>query len=241
MDAINANLQAVKARIARAAAAAGRDANDVALVAVSKTFDAAAVRAAYAAGQRAFGENYAQEALEKMAALADLSIEWHFIGPIQSNKTRAIAEHFDWAHGVDRLKIAARLAAARPVGRTPLQVCIEVNLGGETGKSGVAPEQALTLARAVRELPGLRLRGLMAVPPAGGDAAQQRRWFAQLRRLKEEIAAAGIALDTLSIGMSNDLEAAIAEGATLVRVGTAIFGTRQKPEPQRRRDAEKTL
>ena len=239
MDSIGANLQAVKVRIARAAAAAGRDAKDITLVAVSKTFGADAMGCAYAAGQRAFGENYVQEALPKMAALAELSIEWHFVGPIQSNKTRAIAEHFDWAHGIDRLKIAERLAAARPGGRAPLQVCIEVNLGGEMTKGGVAPDQASALARAIGSLPGLELRGLMTVPPASRDTAQQRRWFARLRTLREEIAAGGVPLDTLSIGMSNDLEAAVAEGATLVRVGTAIFGARKKPEPQRRRDAEK--
>ncbi|HUO44012.1 MAG TPA: YggS family pyridoxal phosphate-dependent enzyme [Burkholderiales bacterium] len=239
MDSIGANLQAVRARIARAAAAAGRDVRDVALIAVSKTFSADAIRAAYAAGQRAFGENYVQEALPKIAALADLSLEWHFIGPIQSNKTRAIAEHFDWAHGIDRLKIAERLSAARPAGRAPLQVCIEVNLGGETSKGGVAPAEAPALARALRDLPGIRLRGLMAIPPASNDTAQQHRDFARLRRLRDEMAAAGAGLDTLSMGMSNDFEAAIAEGATLVRIGTAIFGERRTTEPSRRTDAEK--
>ena len=153
-------------------------------------------------------------------------LEWHFIGPIQSNKTRMIAEHFDWVHSVDRLKIAQRLSAARAPGRAPLQVCIEVNIGGEPGKSGVAPRDTLALARAVAALPRLRLRGLMAIPPASAEPAQQRRYFAQLRQLKEAITDAGIALDTLSMGMSHDLEAAIAEGATLVRVGTAIFGPR---------------
>jgi len=226
MDTIGANLQAVRTRIARAAVGCGRAAADIKLVAVSKTFGAEAVRAAHAAGQRAFGENYVQEALAKMAALSDLSLEWHFIGPIQSNKTRLIAEHFEWVHGVDRLKIAERLAAARPAGRAPLQVCIEVNLGGETTKGGVAPKEALALARAVCDLPGLKLRGLMAIPPASDDTTQRHHYFAQLRKLQENIMAGGIPLDTLSIGMSGDFEVAIAEGATLVRVGTAIFGTR---------------
>ncbi len=226
MDTIGANLQAVRTRIARAAVGCGRADADIKLVAVSKTFGAEAVRAACAAGQRAFGENYVQEALAKMAALADISLDWHFIGPIQSNKTRLIAEHFEWVHGVDRLKIAERLAAARPAGRAPLQVCIEVNLGGETTKGGVAPKEALALARAVYDLPSLKLRGLMAIPPATDDTTQQHHYFAQLRKLQETIMAGGISLDTLSIGMSGDFEVAIAEGATLVRIGTAIFGAR---------------
>ena len=227
MDSICANLQAVKLRIANAARACGRS-SDVGLVAVSKTFPARAVAAAYACGQRAFGENYAQEAIEKIAALSDLALEWHFIGPIQSNKARTIAEHFSWVHGVDRVKIAERLSAARPVSIAPLQVCVQVRIGDEQTKSGVAPAHALALARAVAALPRLTLRGLMAIPPASADSTQQRRYFSQLRQLKTELVAAGIALDTLSMGMSADLEAAIAEGATLVRVGTAIFGTRQK-------------
>ena len=227
MDSICTNLQAVKLRIANAARACGRS-GDIGLVAVSKTFAAEAVAAAHACGQRAFGENYAQEAIEKIAALSDLALEWHFIGPIQSNKARTIAEHFSWVHGVDRLKIAERLSAARPAGVAPLQVCVQVRIGDEHTKSGVAPGHALALARAVAALPRLTLRGLMAIPPASGDSPQQRRYFAQLRQLKNELVAAGIALDTLSMGMSADLEAAIAEGATLVRVGTAIFGTRQK-------------
>lgn len=227
MDSICTNLQAVKLRIANAARACGRS-SDIGLVAVSKTFAAEAVAAAHACGQRAFGENYAQEAIEKIAALSDLALEWHFIGPIQSNKARMIAEHFSWVHGVDRLKIAERLSAGRPAGVAPLQVCVQVRIGDEHTKSGVAPGHALALARAVAALPRLTLRGLMAIPPASGDLPQQRRYFAQLRQLKNELVAAGIALDTLSMGMSADLEAAIAEGATLVRVGTAIFGTRQK-------------
>jgi len=226
MDTIGVNLQAVKRRIENAARVCGRDPATVGLVAVAKTFGADAVAAAHRHGQRAFGENYLQEAVDKIVALPGLGLDWHFIGPIQSNKTRQIAEHFAWVHSVDRLKIAERLAAARPAGLAPLQVCIQVNIGDESTKSGVAPGQTLELARAVAALPRLNLRGLMAIPPASDDPAQQRRYFALLRRIKEEMAAAGIGLDTLSMGMSADLEAAIAEGATLVRVGTAIFGPR---------------
>lgn len=228
MDTIGSNLQAVKARIAAAAAQAGRDVGGIQLLAVSKTFDAAAVRSAYAAGQRAFGENYVQEALDKIAALTDLDLIWHFIGPIQSNKTRQIAEHFDWVHSIDRLKIAERLAAARPVDKAPLNVCLQVNIGDEVSKSGVPPAEALALARAVSALPRLHLCGLMAIPPATDDAAVQRGHFAQLRALRDELADAGIPLNTLSMGMSGDLDAAIAEGATMVRIGTAIFGARQR-------------
>jgi len=227
MATIGDNLQAVSKRIALAARACGRDPSEVALLAVSKTFGADAVAAAAACGQRAFGENYAQEALDKIAALRDCSLEWHFIGPIQSNKTRAIAENFDFVHSVDRAKIAARLSAARPAHLAPLQICIQVNIGGEDSKSGVAPADAAALARAVAALPRLTLRGLMAIPPPSADPAQQRRHFAALREIRERITRDGIALDTLSMGMSADLEAAIAEGATLVRVGTAIFGERQ--------------
>jgi pyridoxal phosphate enzyme (YggS family) len=227
MDTISANLQAVKARIAAAAKQYGRQPDSIELLAVSKTFGADAVRAAHAAGQCAFGENYVQEALDKIAALPDLPLIWHFIGPIQSNKTRQIAEHFDWVHGVDRPKIAERLAVARPAGLPPLQVCIQVNIGDEDSKSGVAPADTAALARAVTALPNLRLRGLMAIPPASDDFATQRGYFAELRRLADELAAAGIALGTLSMGMSADLEAAVAEGATMVRIGTAIFGARQ--------------
>ena len=264
MDTIGANLQAVKQRIENAAQACGRDPATVSLVAVAKTFGADAVAAAHSHGQRAFGENYVQEAVAKIAALSGLGLvsrvetardeknrtsidargrsagvaspegpllrplEWHFIGPIQSNKTRTIAEHFDWVHSVDRLKIAQRLSAARPVESAPLQICIQVNIADETTKGGVVPERALELARAVAALPRLKLRGLMVIPPESGDPAQQRRYFAQVRQLKDEITAASIDLDTLSMGMSADLEAAIAEGATLVRVGTAIFGERGK-------------
>jgi hypothetical protein len=226
MATIAANLQGVTARIARAAAAAGRDPSAIALVAVSKTFPAGCVAEARAAGQRAFGENYVQEALAKQAALADGSLEWHFIGPIQSNKTRAIAEHFAWVHSVDRLKIAERLAAARPAGLPPLNVLLQVNVDAEDTKSGVAPAELAALAQAVARLPRLALRGLMCIPRPAADFEAQRQPFARLRGLRDALAAAGLALDTLSMGMSADLEAAVAEGSTLVRVGTAIFGER---------------
>jgi len=228
MSSIGSNLQVVRARIAAAARVAGREPGDIVLLAVSKTFAAAAVRAAYAAGQREFGENYLQEAMEKIAALSDLPLVWHFIGPIQSNKTRAIAEHFDWVHSVAREKIAQRLADARPAGREPLDVCLQVNVSGEASKSGVAPEAVRTLAEAVRALPRLRLRGLMAIPEPEVDVALQRRRCASLRQLLEQLNAAGFGLDTLSMGMSQDLEAAVTEGATIVRIGTAIFGERKQ-------------
>ena len=227
MATIGFNMQAVRQRVADAARACGRDPAAVGLIAVSKTFGADAVAAAHACGQRVFGENYVQEAVDKIVALASLGLEWHFIGPIQSNKTRQIAENFAWVHSVDRAKIAERLSAARPDALAPLQVCIQINIGDENTKSGVAPADALALARAIAALPRLKLRGLMTIPPASDDPAQQRRYFAELRKLKEQLATAGVALDTLSMGMSADLEAAIAEGATLVRVGTAIFGQRQ--------------
>jgi pyridoxal phosphate enzyme (YggS family) len=226
MDTIEKRLQAVKSRIGRACAASGRDPRDIVLVAVSKTFPPADVRAACAAGQRDFGENQVQEAVAKIGALADLDLVWHFIGPVQSNKTRQIAERFAWVHSVDRLKIAERLSAQRPEGVPPLQVCIQVNVSGEATKSGVPPSEAPALARAVAALPRLRLRGLMAIPEPTDDVALQRRRFETLRELKERLAADGLALDTLSMGMSDDLEAAIAAGATMVRVGTAIFGAR---------------
>lgn len=228
MDTIEKRLQAAKSRIREACAACGRDPRDIVLVAVSKTFPAADVRAAHAAGQRDFGESYVQEALAKMDALADLDVVWHFIGPIQSNKTRPIAERFAWVHSVDRLKTAERLAAQRPEAAAPLQVCIQVNVSGEASKSGVAPAETLALARAVARLPRLRLRGLMAIPEPTDDVALQRRRFEALRELKDRLAADGLALDTLSMGMSDDLEAAIAAGATMVRVGTAIFGARRR-------------
>jgi len=194
---------------------------------VSKTFPAAAVRAAYDAGQRDFGENYVQEALEKKLALSDLPLHWHFIGPIQSNKTRVIAEHFDWVHSIAREKIAQRLAEARPVGHKALNVCIQVNLSNETSKSGVAAVNLLPLAQAVRALPRLTLRGLMAIPEPSTDPGQQRARFAELRLLQQQLNTHGFELDTLSMGMSQDLEAAVLEGATIVRVGTAIFGERK--------------
>ncbi len=228
MDTIEKRLQAVKSRIERAAAAAGRDPRDIVLVAVSKTFPPAAVRAAHAAGQRDFGENHAQEALAKVDALADLALVWHFVGPLQSNKTRPVAERFAWVHSVDRLKIAERLSAQRPAALPPLQVCIQVNVSGEATKSGVSPEEAPALARAVAALPRLRLRGLMAIPEPTDDPALQRRRFESLRALKERLVAAGLPLDSLSMGMSDDLEAAVAAGATMVRVGTAIFGPRPR-------------
>lgn len=228
MSSIESNLQVVRERIVAAARAAGREPGEIALLAVSKTFAAGEVRAAHAAGQRDFGENYVQEATEKIAALSDLPLFWHFIGPIQSNKTRAIAEHFDWVHSVDRVKIAQRLAESRPAGRQPLDVCLQVNLSGEQSKSGVTPEALRPLAEAVRTLPRLRLRGLMAIPEPGGDLSLQRRRFAGLRLLLEQLNATGFGLDTLSMGMSEDLEAAVLEGATIVRVGTAIFGERKQ-------------
>ncbi len=228
MATIQNNLQAVLGRIAAACKAAGKPESAVRLVAVSKTFPAETVRAAAAAGQRDFGENYLQEALAKMQALADLPLVWHFIGPIQSNKTRAIAEAFQWVHSVDREKIAARLSEARPAHLPPLNVCIEVNVSGEASKSGVAPDALAALARRVAALPRLALRGLMAIPEPTPDQAQQRRSFRAVRELKDALVREGFPLDTLSMGMSADLEAAIAEGATLVRVGTAIFGERTR-------------
>jgi pyridoxal phosphate enzyme (YggS family) len=228
MTTIAANLQAVRERIGRAAQAAGRPASGITLIAVGKTFPAEKIAEAYAAGQRVFGESYLQEAVEKVTLLSHLPLEWHFIGPIQSNKTRAIAEHFQWVHSIEREKIAARLNEARPAHLPPLDVCIQVNVSGEGSKSGVAPGAELALARAVIALPRLRLRGLMAIPEPTTDIQLQRRRFALLREIRDKLAAAGIALDTLSMGMSDDFEAAIAEGATMVRVGTAIFGQRQK-------------
>lgn len=226
MTTISTNLQAVRVRIAAAAQLAGRAVEDIRLLAVSKTFPPERVREAAQAGQIAFGENYLQESLEKIAALADLGLEWHFIGPLQSNKTRPVAEHFSWVHGIERLKIAERLSAARGAARPLLQVCIQVNVSGEASKSGVSPGEAAALAHAVAGLPNLRLRGLMAIPEPTDDMPLARQRFAMLRELLEALNKAGMALDTLSMGMSHDLEAAILEGATIVRVGTAIFGER---------------
>jgi pyridoxal phosphate enzyme (YggS family) len=228
MTTIADNLQSVRRRIDRACAAAGRDVNEVTLLAVSKTFGPDAVREACAAGARAFGENYIQEAVEKQALLADLPLQWHCIGPIQSNKTRLVAAHFAWAQTVDRLKIAQRLAEQRPPGLPPLDVCIQVNIDGGPNKSGVAPGEALALGRAILELPRLRLRGLMSIPePAEGFAAQLPA-HQRARALFDELRRCGLPLDTLSMGMTDDLEAAIHAGSTMVRVGTAIFGRRAK-------------
>ena len=226
MTTIAANLQAVRARIAAACIGAGRAADSVQLLAVSKTWPAASVREAVAAGQRAFGENYVQEAVTKAAELGDAGLEWHFIGPLQGNKTRLVAENFAWVHSVERLKIAERLAAQRPPKLPALQVCLQVNISGEVSKSGCSPHELPDLARAVAVLPGLRLRGLMAIPEPGDDVRLQRSRFALLRELRDRLATEGLALDTLSMGMSHDLEAAILEGATIVRIGTAIFGQR---------------
>ena len=236
MTTIASRLQAVKARISEAARAAGSPPGEITLVAVSKTFPPRAIAEACAAGQTDFGENYAQEGIEKIAALFDLlrqrqappdkPLLWHFIGPIQSNKTRAIAQHFDWVHGIDRAKIAERLSASRSDDKPPLQVCIQVNVSGEASKSGVAPDTVLGLAQTIMGLPRLRLRGLMAIPEPTPDPALQRSRFRMLREIRDELLRRGVALDTLSMGMSDDLEAAIAEGATMVRVGRAIFGER---------------
>ncbi|AXK38907.1 YggS family pyridoxal phosphate-dependent enzyme [Crenobacter cavernae] len=219
-------LASVQQRLDAATAATRRPAGSVALLAVSKTFPADAVRAAHAAGVTAFGENYVQELVEKTTTLAELPLEWHFIGPLQSNKTRPVAERADWVHTVDRLKIAERLSAQRPAALPPLNVCVQVNVSGEATKSGVALEDAPALARAVAALPSLKLRGLMCIPEPTEDTARLAEQFAALRRLLETLNAEGLALDTLSMGMSADLELAIAEGATLVRVGSAIFGAR---------------
>jgi len=202
----------------------------VRLLAVSKTFPPEALRAAHAAGQRAFGENYVQEALDKIAALSDLrdQLEWHCIGPLQSNKTRAVAEQFDWVHSVDRLKIAQRLSEQRPPQLPPLQLCLQVNVDGGANKSGVSPAEAPALARAVAALPRVRLRGLMAIPEPASDFETQRQLFLRVTHLYEAMRAEGLALDVLSLGMSADLEAAVAAGSTMVRVGTAIFGGRPR-------------
>ncbi|MGZ3183542.1 MAG: YggS family pyridoxal phosphate-dependent enzyme [Telluria sp.] len=232
MSTIAENLQAVETRIVAAAAQAGRPRDSVRLLAVSKTFGAAAVEEALRAGQRAFGENYLQEAQEKIVALAGREIEWHFIGPIQSNKTRPIAAHFDWVHTVDRLKVAQRLSEQRPADMPDLQVCLQVNVSGEDSKSGCTPAELPQLAQAVARLPRLKLRGLMAIPEPAQDIEQQRAPFRLLRGLAEALRADGLELDTLSMGMSADMDAAIAEGATIVRVGSAIFGARHYPKEQ---------
>lgn len=228
MSSVEAKLQQVRTRIATACETSQRPVQSVTLLAVTKTFGPLAVRDALAAGQRAFGENYVQEALDKMAALADLRprLEWHLIGPLQSNKTRAVAEAFDWVHAVDRLKLAQRLSEQRPAVLPPLQVCLQVNISGEASKSGVAPGEVEALARSIAALPRLQLRGLMAIPEPIDGSEAQRRPHRALRELLEALNSHGLALDTLSMGMTGDLEAAVLEGATLVRVGTAIFGAR---------------
>ncbi len=228
MSTLADNLSAISARIASAAQAAGREPASVQLLAVSKTKPASAIREIHAAGVYDFGENYLQEALTKQQALGDLPLIWHFIGPIQSNKTKAIAEHFDWVHSVDRLKIAQRLSEQRPAGLAPLNICLQVNVSGEDSKSGCAPADLPALAKAVTALPNLRLRGLMAIPEPTDDRAAQEAAFATLRQLQEGL---DLGLDTLSMGMSHDLEAAIAQGATWVRIGTALFGARDYGQP----------
>ncbi|MCE2691291.1 MAG: YggS family pyridoxal phosphate-dependent enzyme [Rubrivivax sp.] len=233
MTTLEQRLAGVRQRIQQACQAAGRDPASVGLLAVSKLQPAQAVRQAQQAGQQAFGENYVQEALDKMAALAGLrgAIEWHLIGPLQSNKTRVVAEAFDWVHSVDRLKIAQRLSDQRPAQLPPLNVCLQVNISGEASKSGLLPQEVAQVAAAVTALPRLRLRGLMSIPePAQGLQAQQAPHRA-LRLMQQELNQRGLALDTLSMGMSDDLEAAVAEGSTMVRVGTAIFGARPTHAP----------
>ena len=223
MSTIAGNIALVEARIRAAALAVQRDVTSVHLLAVSKTKTAAALREAYAAGIRDFGENYLQEARAKQLELADLPLSWHFIGPIQSNKTRDIAEHFDWVHSVDRLKIAQRLSEQRPAELAPLNICIQVNVSGEASKSGCTPADLPALATAISALPRLKLRGLMAIPEPTEDRVEQDRAFATVRHLQESL---NLGLDTLSMGMSHDLESAIAQGATWVRIGTALFGAR---------------
>ena len=228
MTSVPLNLRQVQGRITGACTAAQRNVDSVTLLAVSKTFGADAVREAFDAGQRQFGENYVQEALDKIGALADLrpQLVWHLIGPLQSNKTRPVAEAFDWVQSVDRLKIAQRLSEQRPADLPPLQVCLQVNISGEASKSGLLPDQVLAVAQAVSALPRLRLRGLMAIPEPAADLAAQRAPHRALRELLAALNSSALNLDTLSMGMSADLEAAVAEGATLLRVGTAIFGGR---------------
>ena len=225
MSPIAANLQAVRRRISEALQG---DSREVTLVAVSKSQPPEAIRAAFAAGCRDFGESYVQEALPKIATLRALGVTWHFIGRVQANKTRVIASHFDWVHGVDRLKIAERLSEQRAFHAPPLNICLQVNIGGEDSKGGVNPSELPPLVAAIGALPRLKLRGLMCIPPDEDDPTRQRMWFAAMRRALEELNAAGAGLDTLSMGMSGDFEAAILEGATLVRIGTALFGERPR-------------
>jgi len=229
MGAISAAVQVCRKRIDAACAEAGRTAECARLLAVSKTFPTNAIREAYTSGLTAFGESYLREALDKLDALADLPLEWHFIGPLQSNKTRPVAERFAWVHSVERKKVACRLSEQRPSALPPLNVCVQVNVSNEPSKHGVPPEQALDLARRVASLPGLRLRGFMGIPEASPDHARSR--FSLLRALLEQAQAEGLAVDTLSMGMSADLEAAILEGSTMVRVGSALFGSRNRAYP----------
>lgn len=228
MTTISNALQAVRERMVRAAEQCARPPATIKLLAVSKAVRVADMRAAYAAGQHAFGESYVQEALPKIAALHDLAVEWHFIGPMQSNKTKQIAEHFAWIHGVDRAKIAQRLSEQRPAALPPLNICLQVNVSDEASKSGVAPAALVALAHAVVALPRLKLRGVMAIPAPSTDINEQRAAFRRVRELFAQLNMQGFDLDALSMGMSHDLEAAIQEGATIVRVGSAIFGSRAK-------------
>ncbi len=229
MSTIQTRLLAVRARIDAACQAANRNPQAVTLLAVSKTFGPDAVREAYAAGQTVFGENYIQEAVEKIAALRDLPLQWHCIGPIQSNKTRLVAEHFDWVHTIDRLKIAQRLSEQRPAHLPPLQLCLQVNVDGGDNKSGVPPQEALALAKQVAALPNVRLRGVMSIPEPAPDFIAALASLTAVRAVFDALNAEGLGLDTLSIGMSADLEAAIHAGSTMVRVGSAIFGGRSYP------------
>jgi PLP dependent protein len=221
-----ANIRAVRERIARATAAAGRNVDSVTLLAVSKTHPVDLIRAASQEGLEHFGESYVQEALPKIETLRGLELTWHFVGQLQGNKTKAVAEHFDWVHGVDRLRIAKRLSDQRPFHAPPLNICLQVNVGAESSKGGATPEEVPELARAVAALPRLKLRGLMCIPPPEEDPARQRHWFSQTAQLLRTLHVPGTTLDTLSMGMSDSLEAAIEEGATLVRIGTALFGER---------------
>ncbi len=225
-DTLKSRLEAVRDRIRKAEQRFGREAGSVALVAVSKTRPAENVRACAEAGQRLFGESYLQEATDKVEALSELNLEWHFIGPIQSNKTRSIAERFDWVHSADRLKIARRLSEQRPKTLPPLNICLQVNVSGETSKSGAVLQDLNRLAHEVSVMPNIRLRGLMCIPAPADDLEQQREPFRKLREARTVLTSDGLDLDTLSMGMSRDLEAAVAEGATLVRIGTAVFGPR---------------
>jgi hypothetical protein len=227
MTAIVSNMQAVHTAIAQAALVAGRNAAEISLLAVSKTMPASLIREAYNAGQTAFGENYLQEALDKMQELSDLPLEWHFIGPIQSNKTRLIAENFSWVHSVDRLKIAERLSEQRPANLPPLNVCLQINVSGEASKGGIHPDEAVAMASAIAHLPQLKLRGLMAIPAPAEGLDAQREPFAKIHNILIILNNYGLNLNTLSMGMTHDLTAAIMEGATIVRIGTAIFGSRQ--------------